>query len=141
MALLSRNDRSDAGQSCPSPVVVRSDSRDKAKRAAQLEAELAPVIGIMNRTGITAAGFKVTGAREIDLNRNGTCTRALADRLASARQHIRAEADRTIGVFALPDALLYLPGGYDAPAVSLLGDDKPGSLWEHPVILVAPAGR
>lgn len=108
----------------PSPVVVRDDTRDVEQRKQQLATDLAVVIEIMDRTGVTAAGFKVTSPKEIELE--ASSDKVAADKLLSARATIRAAADKTIGLFALPNAMLVLPAepGSIGHAVTLLGDDQ-----------------
>lgn len=111
-------------------VVVRSDSRDPAARAGELEAELALVTEIMGRHGIAAAGIRVTGPREIELNREGflgTYGKArTAAGLIAARTRILADAEAGTGLWNLPDAMLV----WDGVGVTLYGDERPGEFWE-----------
>jgi hypothetical protein len=117
--------------------MVRNDYRGGPARARKLEAELAPVIKIMNRTGMTAAGIMATGPDEIKLNRrSGMHDAAGAQRLASARDRIMREADASIRVYALPDAMLYMNGKRENVALTLFGDERPGHTWETGVRLV-----
>lgn len=128
------------GAADASPVVVRSDSRDPAARAAKLAGELAPVIEIMNATGITAAGIKVTGPGEVELNQGCEMRgeQEAIQRLTAARDRILRELDRSVGLYAAPNAMLTIRGRWDTVAVTLLGDKRPGITWCPPVKLVSP---
>jgi hypothetical protein len=132
--MLGRNNRNRKGAPAVSPVVVRSDSYDPETRQRDLERELGPVIEIMNRTGIAAAGIQVTHRDEMSLNREaGLHDKAdIEQLLMAARAVIHAEAEKTSGLFALSKAMIVLQG----IAVTVLGDERPGQLWEHPVRLV-----
>lgn len=138
---LHRNSHETTPPPATSPVIVRSDSSNGGTaRARELETALAPVIDIMNRTGMTAAGIGITGPDEIELNRESKMhDEAAAQRLAFARERIMREADQSIGVYALPDAMLYLPGRHEDAALTLFGDDRPGHTWETRVRLVYAA--
>lgn len=111
-----------------SPVAVRSDFPDPEHRLLNLAAELSPVILIMDRKGITAAGFMITSAREVDINHHHPYDRVAAEKLAVARDAIREEAKNTIGLYAIPDAMIIF--GLDA--VGLFGDERSGQLWSLP---------
>ena len=109
-----------------SPVLVRRDDQYAAARARELESELAKVIKFMNQSGITAAGIRITGAGEVNTDRSYVSSYDQADvkRLLSARAAILQAAEATVGLWALPDAMLVLRG----VAVTLLGGDCPGTL-------------
>ena len=126
-----------AEKNAGSPVMVRRGSHDATDRALELESELDKVIKFMNQSGITGAGIGITGAGEVHLNREHLSSYELVDaeRLMSARSAIRKAAEDTIGLYALPDAMLVLHG----VAVTLLGDDRPGTLRDSGHELV-PAG-
>lgn len=122
------------------PIVVRNRSQKDPNYWKLIEAELAPVLTIMNQLGLTAAGFKVAAHYETGINSDAVITnRGDREKLLMAREAIR-DAGHQNGIFwTLPNPVLY----YNGLAVELFGDRPPGVPWEHtlyrsgPVTLVA----
>jgi len=107
------------------PLVVR-DGRETSW--AGLEAEMAPVIAIMDRIGLTAAGFRLARRHEVSISTYGSVRdEGNREKLLLAREAIR-EAARADGTFwGLPNAILYFGG----LVVELFGDGVPGQPWEY----------
>lgn len=122
-----------------SPLVISSGTplSEVDDHARRLEGSLAPVITLMNATGIAAAGFMVADAVEIELNRDCRPDAATEEKLRLARAAIREQAGRggPGAELALPDALIVL----GRHAVTLFGDPRVGDAWSSHVRLVAPS--
>lgn len=116
-----------------SPLVIRSTAYDPARHRVHLERELGPVIEIMQNLGLPAVGFAVTGEKEIELNRLCRQPEAIVEKLELACGKIRAEAEKTIGELALPNAMIV----YQGHGRTLFGDKRTGEFWESGVSLVS----
>jgi hypothetical protein len=75
----------------------------------------------------------------VALNREAPVTEKEAvQRLDAARDRILQELGKSMGLYAVPNAMLTMDGRWDTVAVTLLGDKRPGITWCRPVRLVSP---
>jgi hypothetical protein len=93
-----------------------------ASQAAEAEAELAPVLKVMNETGLAASGYKAALVRQMPAVHwdPGGVPRAARHQLILARDLIRDRVEEPL----IPDAVIV----YGHAVMFLLGDPDVGSV-------------
>lgn len=96
-----------------------------ASQAAEAEAELAPVLKVMNETGLAASGYKASLVRQMPAVHwdPGDVPRAARHQLILARNLIRDRVDALL----IPDVVVV----YGHAVMFLLGDPDVGSVSDQ----------
>jgi hypothetical protein len=110
------------------PLVVRKGREADEDGWGKTADELAPVIEIMERLGLTEAGFTVTDPRGLDIHADGPISdRAALDKLLEAREAIRGAARQAGILCGLPEPYVCLRG----KVIDLFGYGEPGEPWAY----------